>query len=70
MICGVFISTRLDDVVYCMECCEFRPSVLVQLNLNEYGKIQFKSFIKCSDCSSKNVRNLDVKTGKLSRTKT
>jgi hypothetical protein len=67
MIRAVLINKTNGDAVYCLECKEYRSSIKVQLNFRQHDK----STLQCSECNSRNVKELQpLSTGLKARTET
>jgi len=70
MISGVTIKTSQGSAAYCLDCKEYRSTVLVQMNFKQLDKNEYKTVIKCSDCNSRNLKILESNTGLKARTET
>lgn len=67
----VHLDRQAGDAVYCLDCQEYRSTVVINMNITERGWHQFKSVKQCSDCHSRNIKEIQpLSTGLKTRTET
>lgn len=66
---SVHINKKSSQVCYCLDCGEYRPTVIIETNIRDLQQFVIKSTKRCVECKSSNLREIsNFSTGLKSKT--